>query len=592
MNITLTSADFEQGGISSTGNYNSSGNIRTQYMPVTDTNLQDITFSANSSTGKHIQLDILVYSSNTYVRPNADLYWLDFPCTKSITSTEWNYIRLALRFSDSSNISPQDIEYVKIESKCEWQMTDNGIENTEFYSDSYAEYMERPYPYTVWRIDDEVVDGQTYSGGGEPYNLLLPDVLLSIKYTKLVQNPYITVHDYLTKQTDFDDNGLAVLRPTSCIISETLNGEYSLELKHNIDDTGKWTYLKEFNYIKALEQIFRINKATVSYSGGKGEITVNATHVFYVLNDAWMFKGSWLHGGDVYNLIREMLQKSRIPSMYTDSQVFNSFTYSSDLKIDRNVASEKWGYNSKVAKGIAPLDVIMGSDGIIQVAGGELYRDNFYFSVYSSMENSKDNAFEIHIGNNLKGIKRDVDFSTFCSYLMVHDNHDSYFAIGYTGGILWSIPHHIAREVTFEYDNPNVEMLVSDAWRYWYQNAYPVIGYTVDLQETENNSEFKEYSGKPEYKVGNWGTVYDKRIGINIKLKITQVKKDAITGRVKSVTFGSIRSFVSRDYNPKVIDVDVPIHTETVTEIQDANGYSVKTADGYILKRKVESDNG
>ena len=51
--------------------------------------------------------------------------------------------------------------------------------------------------------------------------------------------------------TDFSGNGLGVVRPQSCTVTETLNGEWELTLVHPIDEYGKWTRLSEGNILRA-----------------------------------------------------------------------------------------------------------------------------------------------------------------------------------------------------------------------------------------------------------------------------------------------------------------------------------------------------
>ena len=45
--------------------------------------------------------------------------------------------------------------------------------------------------------------------------------------------------------TDFSGNGLGVVTPMSCTVTETLNGEWELSLVHDIDERGKWTRLSQ-----------------------------------------------------------------------------------------------------------------------------------------------------------------------------------------------------------------------------------------------------------------------------------------------------------------------------------------------------------
>ena len=50
---------------------------------------------------------------------------------------------------------------------------------------------------------------------------------------------------------DFSSNGSGPLSPLSASVTETLNGEYELELAHPIDDAGKWSRLVEGAIIRA-----------------------------------------------------------------------------------------------------------------------------------------------------------------------------------------------------------------------------------------------------------------------------------------------------------------------------------------------------
>ena len=56
---------------------------------------------------------------------------------------------------------------------------------------------------------------------------------------------------YSAACTDFSGNGLGAVRPQSCTVTETLNGEWELTLVHPIDEYGKWTRLSEGNILRA-----------------------------------------------------------------------------------------------------------------------------------------------------------------------------------------------------------------------------------------------------------------------------------------------------------------------------------------------------
>ena len=56
---------------------------------------------------------------------------------------------------------------------------------------------------------------------------------------------------YSATCTDFSGNGLGVVQPQSCTVTETLNGEWELTLEHPIDEYGKWARLAEGNILRA-----------------------------------------------------------------------------------------------------------------------------------------------------------------------------------------------------------------------------------------------------------------------------------------------------------------------------------------------------
>ena len=48
---------------------------------------------------------------------------------------------------------------------------------------------------------------------------------------------------YPADAADFANNGLCVLTPTTCTVTETVYGEWELSMTHPLDDRDKWTYL-------------------------------------------------------------------------------------------------------------------------------------------------------------------------------------------------------------------------------------------------------------------------------------------------------------------------------------------------------------
>ena len=71
--------------------------------------------------------------------------------------------------------------------------------------------------------------------------------------------------------TDFSSNGLGIVQPQSCTVTETLNGEWELTLVHDIDEFGKWKRLSEGRILRApvpAAMTPRVNQVQAKPSGG------------------------------------------------------------------------------------------------------------------------------------------------------------------------------------------------------------------------------------------------------------------------------------------------------------------------------------
>lgn len=77
---------------------------------------------------------------------------------------------------------------------------------------------------------------------------------------------------YLPDATDFSANGLGPVAPTSCTVSESLNGDWSLQMEHPIDVSGKWTRLLEGRIVRA--PVPAATTPSVSRGGGSASKSI------------------------------------------------------------------------------------------------------------------------------------------------------------------------------------------------------------------------------------------------------------------------------------------------------------------------------
>lgn len=386
------------------------------------------------------------------------------------------------------------------------------------------------------------------------------------------QHEYISVFDRTTglsgqnfDTTAFNTNG-TILNPSKCEITETLNGGYSVTLTHPTDKNNLWKSIYVLNFLKVQGQLFRIQTVDTNFDGSSsGSVTAYAEHITYLQNDAWVLEEDWyfqplvVAGRDMQSLL-ESIEQASVPNGVANgswkegmNNRFPHFVFSSDVEIPSALYNPDPDYNdcyvADIGGGKTRYEMIMDA---ISRFGGELYRDNFYYSIKNRMENSIDNAFEIRLGSNLLGIKRTIDTSKFCTYYRGYYNlaqHSSLYAWAYAN--LDDIPflNSIVRAKKYVYTDPGTgdytipdTLLNKDVDSYYSQNMNPKFTYTIKMKDVRKNPDFRLLSGI-RFKVGDTGRIHDERLGITKTLKVIQTKTDGITGEVTEVTLDSSYDF-------------------------------------------------
>lgn len=374
------------------------------------------------------------------------------------------------------------------------------------------------------------------------------------------EHPYITIYDMETKQNEFNNQGLAVLRPSSCRIVEELNGAYNLEMVHPVDEDGKWQYILEMNVIKCLGQLFVIQKVDEVQTGDSRYISCYAEHISYTLNDKWIFPPVTVSGYTGQTLIDNMMAQAT--DLGYDWQTTYNFTITSDMTLPENF--EDW---TELAEGRTPYEMLLGGDGFVGKVGGELYRDNFTMKINERMYGALENGFEIAVGYNLTGIRRTVDLTTFCTYLRGYDTslgedyddpYGMWWAIGWDPSTLpRPYPREVVRSKNFTFPDTlgeyRYDRLARATGAFFDQNCAPLISYELNIVDLRRNEEYKKFNNNYRYKVGDKGKVWDERLQSWVILEITRTEKDGITGDTTKVVIGTMRDFTRPvGYNPVI----------------------------------------
>lgn len=383
---------------------------------------------------------------------------------------------------------------------------------------------------------------------------------------------YISI--FAPNETDFSHNGLRILCPTACEITEVLNGEYSLTLTHPRDEWGSWEYIRENYIIKAQGQFFRIYRKSLSMStDGSYEVKANAMHIFYDLNYYFIkdTRPMMLTGENALAWITTHTYTDRGSS--TAEQPTVRFKFSTDIKPAGQfpVAEDlKTAYYEKMSV----TKALIGADNcFITVWGGEILRDNF--DVIINKRRGKDNAFAIRYGVDMTEIQQEVDYSNYCSTIYyeatiynesIVNNKKQRNETVLTGTAslntldmaILPVPPMQAYNFEINYkaikcaeEYPTIAEMKTAceerAKEYMLINCQPSINYRVSFADLKNYDLYKSFVGLQECNLGDIGTVYHEILGINTTQQIVKKTINGITGETISIELGSLRKSFTSD---------------------------------------------
>lgn len=423
-----------------------------------------------------------------------------------------------------------------------WLISENG----ELYSKPIPETREKsiviPMPKALWRINPLM-------NGGFAWHELLPDIM-GIDIEPLPIERKIKVYSMWEPQDGFRHNGLAVLDPISCHSFQAEKGRWDITLVHPLDDWGKWRYLIPQNIIKANGQLFRIDTNQPKINSSERTVTVTANQIFYDLSrDIILLKeipeenrGGWypqkflswvMHNGVIAS------ERAANPESYKNFNIYD-FEYSTDLSDDNTTEFDGFTNTTLTAA------LIGDSKCFVNLFGGELYRNNFYFSINKRMENARDNAFSLRYSFDLQEIEFSIDYTDFMTRLEFIDMNGNW-----SGSWLWndttttySVPSPVVRAVKF--NTP-----LSDEIRksYFDSVAYPKYTYKIKMANIKDDPRYKDFQNLHDIKLGDRGTVYCEPLDVETVQKVIEIERDELSLEILSITLGDSTKYIG-GFNP------------------------------------------
>lgn len=536
----ILNISFEQG--------DSLYNVRSGYIRANTA--ESVIISATSTTGNELQVELLGYSEPDTTKI-FDLYSYNVPYIfDTSTRTSAKYLKIILKYKNGTKITPEEVSNCTLEINYSWYMDRNG--DLHCYDMPYApeKSMKNPYPSALWRID--------YLSPNMPYHKLMPNIK-AINMWSLPRENVIRVYDYREQQDGFKHNGLAILAPSECIEYHELNGRWDVELTHPVDDWGRWKTILPQNILKINGQLFRIDEHT-SVSGTSGMyIKVHAKHISYDLADEFVhyYWGENLNG---YEFIRAMFGACLTDVDHYDKY---NFQYSSDIdnRTGQFEITDKSLLNS----------LIGGDDCLINQLGGELYRDNFYFSINKRMEGARDNAFALKYGFDMVGITQKIDYSEFATWLMVDNNYGESWSVSYVDNV-YPIHHHKHTFKRFSYSDAenSFERMVRDGRELFGQLCRPKVTYEINIASLKNSSKYSGFLDLQNYRLGDKGTIECELLDIKTTQEIIAIETDRLTGDIRKIKLGNENySLIRPAYKSNISNGGTPAETALQNQIAE-----------------------
>lgn len=558
--ISFTVTAFEQGGLSLQGEPTENNYVVRSNMIGIPSGIQKVTsvpeiwrkkwdsenerYDITQSESSSISNTIYFYRKNGGVfeflaYSSAKNVTVDFMASKCLGAT---HIRFTAGIG-SSTIRPDDsaetkntyffIENIKVTGTVlKWYYSNDRLTHEDM-PDAPEKAMKKPYPKALWRIDGR--------SPNMPYHELFP-ATKGYNIWSLPREHVIRVYDYTEPQKGFKHNGLAILKPSECTSVHELNGRWDVTLTHPVDDWGRWKNLLPNNVLKIDGQLFRIDEhESVSDSSGI-YIKVHAKHIWYDLADKVIYAKTVDH---------------------MNGQQYMNFIFDAHFCHKDGYDEYEFQHNSDISKVVERAEIdsetitsafIGTNTSFLNLYGGELYRNNFYFSINERMEGAKDNAFALKYGFDMTKISQKIDYNDWITHLILEDNYGYVWSFSFTYDT-WTLHHHKTKYMKIHYDSgPDSERLRQDCLDLFGKTCYPKVTYEINITSLKNDPKYKDFVDLQNYRLGDRGTIECELLDIKTTQQIVSIEKNELTGDIKSIKLGNLRkSLIRPSYTPNNI---------------------------------------
>lgn len=415
---------------------------------------------------------------------------------------------------------------------------------------------------------------------------------------------------YLKGETSFDHNKYPLVECISCLVTETTDGIFDLDLEYPLKDKKNLSgLLVRGNIIKCPisttdargEQLFTIRTRTPSISNNSVKIYAQAiARRDLDLNMILGFKTT--PGVTRKQAIQLLLSKCVEPHNYIVGNLDTNTVTSINLGLD-----EKTGtiIDYVDLNGVSPRKALLAEDSnsVFKAWGGEIIYNNFELNMVD--ERGIDNSFEIRSGKNLEELEQTIDDTDLenLATAILPVSSDGYYLpnseIIYSPNV--SVLGKIFKKTT--YDDVSLAVNTAEGLNVLYAQLRErvqkdfdngidklKINNTVKFTQLANTEEYKNYAILEKCEIGNNVTIkyyepYDieKKTYIEAVGRVLKIKFNVLTNRIEEVEVG--------DRKKKNIITTINNTASATTTINDkVNETNVKVKDAVTESKNYSDD--
>lgn len=368
---------------------------------------------------------------------------------------------------------------------------------------------------------------------------------------------------YDSTAQEFTNDGLGAITPSTCFVSEEINGQFELELIHPVDAFGKWKHLQKNNILRANThcgvQAFRIYR--VMKNAINGTVKVNARHIFY----------------DLLGNFVEDVRPTGKTGAEAGQQILSGCQYLTPFAFSSDITHTATAYYLRQS----PVQAFLGDTEQAFIArwGGEIIRGNYSIAINTRL--GADNGVRIAYGKNMAGLEFQEDASGVATRILptalTEDNQllllpekyiDSPHLSEYPFPVISTLDtgFQVGKEMDGAIPYPTVESCY-DAMRQFVSDQYLAGADIPKLSLSVNFVDWKDITGYEKYKslltvnLGDDVTVDYAPFGISVKLRVCAVSYNCLTDRFETLTIGEKRISVVNSINSA---------SQQITEVKQA----------------------